>query len=72
MEDHNNEKRPRQQGRRHPHGGHLDHAAHHRWNKVFTRSNRSAISRTTIISTTTSPARVVIMACSSRPARLST
>ena len=28
--------------------------------------------RTTIISTTTSPARVVIMACSSRPARLST
>ena len=34
--------------------------------------NSWAISCTTIISTTTSPARVVIMACSSLPARLST
>ena len=33
--------------------------------------NRSLISRTRIISTTTSPASVVIMACSSRPERTS-
>ena len=33
------------------------------------RSKRSLISWTIIIKTTTSPARVVIMACSSRPER---
>ena len=34
---------------------------------VFTVSNKYAISLTIIISTTISPAKVVIMACSSRP-----